>query len=229
MAEVTTVANRHSWDTSAYFSDEPSVTPGTEYLEVVMDEEHEKQLTTVKTSKDFIFFIVSAPPKIPKMESLLVENIEQTKTFPDSETNKSVFIEFGEQSDLIESSNPEGEEMSGYEYENFWESAEVDDTINLEGRDNSNDDKWKEIDDIDNDDFLETLDIESFNAIDLNKKSQPLTILATEKSTLNKTYAKNDLEKSVKIANDVNPMLSIAGIAGGGIFIVCSLLGTERH
>ena len=102
----------------------------------------------------------------------------------------------------------------------------MDDTINL---DRSNDDKMKAIDNIDNDEFLKSLYIEAFNVIGLDKKSQSLTILETEVRTLNKTYAKNDLEKSVKIANDVNPMLTIAGIAGGGMIIVCSLLGTEKH
>jgi hypothetical protein len=227
MAEVTTLANVYSWDTSAYFSDEPSVTLGPEYLDEVMEEEHEEQSTTVKSSNDFIFFIVSAPPKILKMENL-VENQEQTKTFPDSKTNKSVFIEFGQQSNSGKSSNPEGEETSRYEYENFWENDEGDDAINLERRDNSNNDKWKEIDDIDNDLFLETVDIEVFNAIDLNKKSQPLTISETEEIIFNKTNTKNDLEKSVKIDNDLNQMLSTAGIAGGGIISVCSLLGTAK-
>ena len=70
--EAATVASKHSWDTLAYFSAEPSVTPEPGYVEdVVKEEQHNVMTATKNVSNDPKYCIVSAPPRILKLETLL--------------------------------------------------------------------------------------------------------------------------------------------------------------
>merc|ERR1719430_2121273 len=131
--ENTNDANKQSWDTFAYFSAEPSVTPGPEYLEQVVEEdEHRIETTTEKQSIESSFFIVSAPPRILRMESL-IKSKKETESSTHSQHHEVDFIEVVEQPiDSDQASNSVKEENFVNDYENFWASDEFDDTLQLE-------------------------------------------------------------------------------------------------
>ena len=72
LTEAAIVASKHSWDTLAYFSAEHSVTPEPGYVEdVVKEEQHNVMTATKNVSNDPKYCIVSAPPRILKLETLL--------------------------------------------------------------------------------------------------------------------------------------------------------------
>jgi len=62
----------------------------------------------------------------------------------------------------------------------------------------------------------------SFDLIDQSEKSQPLTILK-EEFTINEITTPNNVKNYPKVTKEVNSFLSEPYIAGGSVFILCSL------
>jgi len=66
----------------------------------------------------------------------------------------------------------------------------------------------------------------SFDLIDQSEKSQPLTILK-EEFTINEITTPDNVKNDPKVTKEVNSFLSEPYIAGGSVFILCSLSGIE--
>ena len=102
-------------------------------------------------------------------------------------------------------------------------SGFLDETLKLGRRDDNSEYMWEKIEDIDNNDFSETLAIEivvPLQNIDVSEESQPLTILKAEERICNKTSTMEVLKGNV---SEFTALLSTNSLAVGSISIGCYL------
>jgi len=233
--EATTVASKVSWDISAYYSADPSVTPGPEYLEKTVEKKvDEVKYTTKPFSSEATVFIVSAPPRILKTEDLVLKehgdqkrsdkNDENLEDFGDILNVFNEFVEFPEfKSDI---SDKHFTKTGIADYENFWENTGLDDSLKFVTTDNINSNILEDIeskDDVYYPEAFEKFDIETFSPVAKREKSQPLMILKNDEQIIPNTKALDTTVKQSKADEQFQRILSTAGIAGGSVVILCFL------